>query len=84
MHQLLQQLWRDDQGALISTEFLFLATVLVIGIIPGVVALRNGIAVEMTELANAIVAMTGSGSTCPAPVCTPPENPIDINILPCQ
>jgi Flp pilus assembly pilin Flp len=83
MRQLLQQLWHDDRGAVISGELLLVATILGLGIIPGVVALRNGIVVELTELGNAIVLMTGTGSTCAGPTCTAPiPSVIDVTACP--
>jgi hypothetical protein len=85
MRQLLRRLWCDDRGAIISGELLLISTILVLGIIPGIVALRNGIVVELTEIANAIVAITGSGSTCAAPECTPATSTQDVSLLfPCN
>jgi hypothetical protein len=52
------KLWNDDAGALIATELLFVATVLVIGIIVGLVGLRNAVISELTELGNAIQALS--------------------------
>jgi len=56
--QLFRKLWSDDQGALIAMEFLFVAVITVIGIITGLVAVRNAINTELTELANAILALS--------------------------
>ena len=39
--QILNQLWDDDTGALYATEWVIIATILVIGIIPGIIAVRN-------------------------------------------
>jgi hypothetical protein len=57
MRKLLAKCWSDDGGALIATEFLFLATILVIGLTVGVTAVRNAVNAEMTELANSILAL---------------------------
>jgi hypothetical protein len=84
MRQLFWRLWRDDHGAVHSGELLLISTVLVLGIIPGIVALRNGIVTELTEMANAIATMNGSGSTCPAPVCTAPTSTQIIDDQPCD
>jgi len=62
MSSLLKNLWNDDCGALISAEFLFVATILVIGIIVGLVAVRNAIVAELDELANAFLALSQSFS----------------------
>src|SRR5258707_7890156 len=53
-----EQLWNDDDGALIAIEFLFVATILVIGIITGLVGVRNAVVAELTELGNAILALS--------------------------
>src|SRR5689334_13400955 len=58
MRKLLNKLWKDDCGALIAMEFLFVATILVIGIIVGLVAVRDAVNVELSELANAILALS--------------------------
>jgi Flp pilus assembly pilin Flp len=58
MRKLLANCWKDDSGALIAMEFLFVATVLVIGIVVGLTAVRNAVNAELTELANAILALS--------------------------
>lgn len=58
MSNLLRRLWNDDCGALISMEFLFVATILIIGIIVGLVNVQNAVNAELTELANAILALS--------------------------
>jgi Flp pilus assembly pilin Flp len=58
MKQLVLKLWQDDRGALIATEFLFFATILVIGIVAGLGGLRSAINIELTELGNAILALS--------------------------
>lgn len=58
MRQLLNKLWKDDCGALIAMEFLFVATILVIGIIVGLANIRDAVNVELSELANAILALS--------------------------
>jgi len=57
LRNLVYRLWDDDQGQLITIEFLFFAVILIIGIIPGLVILREAIKIELTELANAILAL---------------------------
>ena len=56
MSKMLQRLWKDDCGALISMEFLFVATILVIGLVVGLTNVRDAIDAELSELANAILA----------------------------
>ena len=58
MAQLMRKLWRDDCGALISSEFLFVATILVIGVIIGLTNVRAAINAELTELGNAFLALS--------------------------
>ena len=49
MRDWLRRLWDDDGGAVISTELVLIIGILVFGLIPGLVALRNsGIAVMAT------------------------------------
>jgi Flp pilus assembly pilin Flp len=62
MHRLLRKLWSDDSGALIATEWVFVATILVLGIITGLVAVRQAVLSELTEFANAVLALNQSYS----------------------
>ena len=81
MKNLLATLWNDDRGALLAMEYLFVATILVIGIVVGLVNVREAINVELTELGNAILALSqgytisgqsGSGSQTD-PTCVDPS-----------
>jgi Flp pilus assembly pilin Flp len=58
LEDVFSRLWNDDEGALIAVEFLFFATILIIGIIVGLANLRSAIIVELTELGNAILALS--------------------------
>ena len=58
MKKMLASLWSDDRGALIASEFLFVATILVIGIIVGLASVRDAVNTELSELANAILALS--------------------------
>ena len=60
MSNLLRRLWDDDCGALLSMEFLFVATILILGIIVGLTNLRDAVNAELTELGNAILALSQS------------------------
>jgi Flp pilus assembly pilin Flp len=62
MRQLVWRLWNDDCGALIATEWVFVATILVLGIITGLVAVRQAVISELTEFANAVMALDQSFS----------------------
>jgi len=58
MRNMMRKLWTDDQGALIATEYLFVATILVIGTVVGLTNLRDAVNAELTELGNAILALS--------------------------
>jgi Flp pilus assembly pilin Flp len=58
MTKLLGNLWQDDAGAIIPAEYLFIATILVIGIIVGLASVRDAINTELAELANAYLALS--------------------------
>lgn len=58
MKHLAMKLWRDDAGALIAAEYIFVATILVIGTIVGLTNVREAINTELSELANAILALS--------------------------
>ena len=58
MNHLFAKLWNDDGGALIAAEYLYIATILVIGIIIGLVNVRGAINAELSELANAYLALS--------------------------
>jgi hypothetical protein len=59
---MLRKLWNDDCGALLATEWVFLATLLVIGVITGLVAVRQAVISELTEFAQAVLALNQSFS----------------------
>jgi Flp pilus assembly pilin Flp len=52
MTNLLSQLWDDDQGAIISVEWLLIVGILIFGLIPGFVALRNSIDASLATIGN--------------------------------
>ena len=62
MRQTFTALWNDDCGALIATEWVFVATILVLGIITGLVAVRQAVISELVETAQAIMALNQSYS----------------------
>jgi hypothetical protein len=57
MRNLMLRLWHDDGGALIAAEWLLIATILVIGAIVGVVAVRKAIVEELCELSKDVFSM---------------------------
>jgi Flp pilus assembly pilin Flp len=58
MLRLAARLWNDDAGAIIAAEYLFVATILVIGVVVGLTSVREAINSELTELANALLALS--------------------------
>jgi Flp pilus assembly pilin Flp len=58
MQKLLRKLWSDDAGALIAAEYLFVATILVIGLIVGLATVRDAVTTELGELSNAYLALS--------------------------
>ena len=58
MKTMLVRLWNDDCGAIIASEYLFFSTILVIGIIVGLTNVRDAINAELSELANAFLALS--------------------------
>ena len=63
MPTLLVRLWADDRGAVISVEMILIIAVLVFGIIPGLVALRNGLNVFLASIANTFIALSPAYTT---------------------
>ena len=62
MRQMLK-MWNDDCGStLVTTELLFLFTILVLGLISGLVAVRQAVLSELVETAQAIMALNQSFS----------------------
>ena len=61
---MMSKLWKDEAGFVVSAELIFIATLLVIGLVTGWVAVRNAVTSELTEVANAIGALDQSYSYC--------------------
>ena len=51
---LLTQLWRDEAGVILSAEIVLVATILVIGMIVGLVELQCAVVGELSDLGDAI------------------------------
>src|SRR3974390_2700051 len=64
MKKIIAKLWNDEGGALISVEWVFVATILVLGVTVGLVAVRNAVNSELAEAANAFSALNQSYSFC--------------------
>jgi len=60
MKNLFEKLWNDDCGAIISTEMILIIGILIFGIIPGLVAMRNSINAAFGTIGNILVAIIPS------------------------
>jgi hypothetical protein len=54
MTSLFRRLWADDRGAVISTELVLVIGILIFGIIPGLVALRNSVIAALGTIGNVL------------------------------
>jgi Flp pilus assembly pilin Flp len=54
MRKLILKLWSDDRGALIATEWVFVVTILVIGLVVGLKSVQQAVLNELEEVADAI------------------------------
>ena len=60
---MIRELWNDDNGAvLVSAELLFIFAILVLGLITGLVAVRQAVISELVETAQALLALNQSFS----------------------
>lgn len=50
----LRRFWNDDHGALIATEWVFIATILIIGLVTGLKSVQTAVLTELEDVANAI------------------------------
>ena len=48
------RLWNDDAGFVVSTELILIATVLVIGMLVGLVSVRDQVVQELADVAAAV------------------------------
>lgn len=51
---LFAKLWKDECGAIVTAEIMLIASILVLGAIVGLAALRDSIVTELADLAQAI------------------------------
>lgn len=51
---MMKKLWNDDAGFIISVEWLLVFTIVLLGLIVGLTAVRNAVDSELVESANAI------------------------------
>ena len=60
MRTFLTRFWNDDAGFIVSAELLFLYTIAVLGLLTGMVAIRNAVIHEMVDVADSIGALDQS------------------------
>jgi hypothetical protein len=60
MSNLWKRLWADDRGAILATEYVTMLSILGLGTISSLVALRNAVVSESVEVSNAIMALDQS------------------------
>lgn len=58
MKSVLRRLWNDDDGAVLASEFVFVVTLLGIGVLTGLTAVRDSVNQELTELSNSILSLS--------------------------
>lgn len=58
--KVLARLWADEAGFIVSAELVLVATILVIGMIVGLVSLRNQVVQELVDVGQAVGSMTQS------------------------
>lgn len=54
MRKFLSQLWQDEHGFVISSELVFVATLLVIGMVTGLTTVRDQVLYELGDVADAV------------------------------
>ena len=59
MKSLLNRVWREDEGVL-TFEWILLITVLVIGIVGGLSAVRDAVIAELGDVAEAVISLDQS------------------------
>ena len=52
--KMLNRLWNDEAGFIVSSELVLVATVLVLGMIVGISSVRNAVVQELADVASAI------------------------------
>jgi hypothetical protein len=85
---LLQRLWSDEAGFIVSSELVLIATVLVIGLLVGLATVREQLVQELGDVADAISeinqsysfsAITGHHSSTAGSLFTDTEDECDVD-----
>src|SRR5262249_51275523 len=64
MRKLMAEFWNDDRGFTVSTEYVLIATLLVIGLVTGLKNVNEAANIELTDVANAIGAISQTYAFC--------------------
>lgn len=64
---MVRRLWQDECGAVVSPELAVIGTVLVVGLIVGLSALKVAISTEIEDLAAAVEAFDFTPTITPSP-----------------
>ena len=59
--QRLKQLWQDEAGTLLSTEYILLGSLLTLGLIVGISAAQTSIVAELEDYAAAVLGIDCGG-----------------------
>lgn len=62
MKILFGRFWREEHGAIVSAEIMLVASILVIGVIVGLSALRDSVVTELADVAQALANVSQSYS----------------------
>lgn len=54
MRNVMRKLWHDDRGALLATEWVFVSTILVVGVVTGLKSVQQSVNAELADMAGAI------------------------------
>jgi Flp pilus assembly pilin Flp len=57
---MLRRLWNDEDGFIVSAELVLIATIVVIGLVVGLVSLRNQVVQELVDVGQAIGSVSQS------------------------
>ncbi len=58
MRNLMLKLWNDDRGALLATEWVFVSTILVVGLVAGLKSVQQSVNAELADIADAVGALS--------------------------
>ena len=58
----IQQLWHDQRGAVLSTELILVATIVILGLLVGMTVYRNAVVQELGDTAAAAASLNQSYS----------------------